>query len=364
MLADRGLKARVRDVREEALSRTLRETEALWEKDLQAGRISPWERQKKRDNLSFTTELSGFCEMDIIIEALPEDEDLKKKALQEVGALLTPRQVTVTNTSSLSVKELAKAFPYPHRFAGMHFFQPVRKMPLVEIVRTDLSEEAALRQVFQLAVFLGKTPVAVKDSPGFIVNRLLLPYLSEALWLLMEGYCVRQTDRLWREEFGFPVGPFRLMDEAGPGLCLKAAENLRKAGLPVYFPEKAPELLQSLKEGRKEGEGFYIYREGKPLRVNEKVRRFQKPGLKASFDECVKRGLYRLINEAVKAREEGAGRAEDIDLALVSGAGFPPFFGGPLRYAEERGISFIGEELRRLSKDRGERFHPHPAFFP
>ena len=362
LLAERGLRARVRDVRGEALSRTLRETEALWERDLQAGRRSGRELKKKRNNLSFTTGLFGFSQMDLVIEALPEDKDLKKKALQEIGAVLTPLQVTVTNTSSLSVGELAGAYPYPDRFVGMHFFHPVRKMPLVEIVRTDQSGEAAVRRAFQLAVRLGKTPVVVKDSPGFIVNRLLLPYLSEALWLLMEGYSVCQTDRLWRDEFGFPVGPFQLMDEVGPELCLKAADNFKRAGLPVYFPEKAPELLRELSGGRKKGEGFYIYG-GKPLRVNEKVRLFQKPGLKPSFDECVKRGLYRLINGAVQIREEGTARQTDIDLALVLGAGFPPFLGGPLKYAEDRGFPLIGEELREMAKREGRRFHPHPAFF-
>ena len=362
LLADRGHKVRVRDVRAEALSRALRETEALWEKDRRAGRLSGRELKKKRDSLSFTTELSGFSQMDIVIEALPEDEDLKKKALQEIGAVLTPLQVTVTNTSSLKVGELAKAYPYPDRFLGMHFFHPVRKMPLVEIVRLDQSGESAVRRVFQLAVQLGKTPVGVKDSPGFIVNRLLLPYLSEALWLLTEGYSVCQTDRLWRDEFGFPVGPFQLMDEVGPELCLKAAENFKRAGSPVYFPEKAPELLRELSGGRKKGEGFYIYGR-KPLRVNEKVRRFQKDGLKPSFDECVKRGLYRLINGAVQMRKEGTARQTDIDLALTLGAGFPPFLGGPLKYAGDRGFSLIGEELRKLADKRGRRFHPHPAFF-
>ena len=359
LLVEKGHSVRLRDIKKEALSHTLIQMEEIWGKQFLQGKIDKQEWQKRRDRISVTRDFSGFSSVDLVIETLPEDQKLKEKVLQEAGACLTPFQVLASNTSSLNLKDLASAYPWPKQFVGMHFFNPVHKMPLVEIIKTDQSEEAVVNRVFQLTKQLGKIPIVVQDSPGFIVNRLLMPYLSEALWLLQEGHSIQEVDHCYTHGFGFPMGPFRLMDEVGLDLCLKVIESFERAGLRVNIPEGMKNILQDLGPGRRGGEGFYIY--GRKPQVNEKIRSFQKPGVQTDSKECVQRGLYRLINEAVQIQEEKVAQEEDIDLALVLGMGFPPFLGGPLKYARDKGFSVIQKGLRDFAHRLGPRFIPHSA---
>lgn len=359
-LADKGYGVRLRDVKEEVLIQNFKETREFWKKQVIQGKINPWEKQRKEDCLSFIRDFSGFSKMDLIIEALPEDRDLKKKNLAEIGNHLTPDQVLASSTSSLRIGDLASSYPWPERFVGVHFFNPVYKMPLVEIVKTKQSDDFTVGKAFQLVKQLGKIPVIVKDSPGFIVNRLLMPYLSEALWFLTEGHPIKKVDYCYTHKFGFPMGPFRLMDEVGLDLCLKVIQSFESAGLPVPLPEGVKTILQDLCPGRKQGEGFYIYGK-RALKVSEKARRFQKSGIKIDSTECIHRGLYRMMNEAVTIREEGVAKEENIDLAMVLGAGFPPFLGGPLEYARGRGFAIVKKRLQDFSHRLGPRFTPHPA---
>ena len=359
-LVDKGQSVRLRDVKEEALIQTFKQAGEFWEKQVTQGKIKQWERQKKEDHLSLTQDFSGFSKMDFIIEALPENIALKKQALREIGRHLTSSQILASNTSSLSLGDLASSYPWPERFVGMHFFNPVHKMPLVEIVKTDQSDDFAIGKAFQLVKQLGQIPVIVKDSPGFIVNRLLMPYLSEALWFLTEGHHIKEVDYYYTHKFGFPMGPFRLMDEVGLDLCLKVIQSFEAAGLPANLPDGAKNILQGLCPGRKQGEGFYIYGQ-KSLKVSEKARQFHKSGMETNSEECVNRGLYRMINEATRIREEGVAREEDIDLAMVLGMGFPPFLGGPLKYARDKGFLVVEKKLRDFAYRLGPRFTPDPA---
>ena len=360
LLADQDHQVRLKDAKEEALIQVIKQAGDFLEKQMIQGEIQKWEKQQKKDRLSFTRDFSGFSKMDLIIEALPEDMALKKQALAEIGNHLTPGQVLASNTSSLRLGDLASSYPWPERFVGMHFFNPVYKMPLVEIVKTKQSDDFAIGKAFQLAKQLGKIPVIVKDRPGFIVNRLLMPYLSEALWFLVEGHPIKEVDYCYTHEFGFPMGPFRLMDEVGLDLCLKVIQSFEVAGLPIHLPDGAKNILQDLCPGRKQGEGFYIYGK-RALKVSKKARRFQKSGIKRDSTEYIHRGLYRMMNEAIKIREEGVAKEEDIDLAMVFGTGFPPFLGGPLKYAREKGFAIVKKGLQDFSHRLGPRFTPDPA---
>ena len=362
LLADKGQSVRLRDLRPAALSSVAKQADEFWAEQFSRGKIKQGEWRKKKDHFSLTRNLSGFSQMDIVIEALPEDKALKKQALKELGSHLTPDQIVASNTSSLNIGDLASACPCPGRVVGMHFFNPVHKMPLVEIVRTNQSDDSAVSRIFRLAKQLGKIPVIVKDRPGFIVNRLLMPYLSEALWLFMEGYNIKEVDHCFTHGFGFPLGPFRLMDEVGLDLCLKVMRSFEAAGLSVFFPTTGERVLQDLGSGRKQGSGFYRYGR-KSLTISKEAFSFQNPGLKLHSTECIHRGLYRLINEALRIREEGVAPEEDIDLAGVLGMGFPPFLGGPLKYARDRGLSVIEQDLQDFSHRLGPRFAPDPAVF-
>ena len=359
--ADKGQRVWLQDVKEEALIQSFHQARKFWKEQMIQGKIENWEKRKKEDRLSLTCSFSSFSKMDFIIETLPEDRDLKKKVLREIGSHLTPSQIFVSNTSSFSVGDLASSYAWPEQFAGMHFFNPVYKMPLVEIVKTDKSKDSVISKVFQWAKELGKIPVIVKDSPGFIVNRLLMPYLSEALWLLTEGHDVKRVDDFYTYDFGFPMGPFRLMDEVGLDLCLKVLQSFEKAGLSVVLPEGAKNILQDFCPGRKNGEGFYIYGK-KSLKVSEKARGFRKSDIKSDSTECIHRGLYRMINEAIQVKEEEVAQEEDIDLAMVLGMGFPPFLGGPLKYARDKGMNVIVNGLRDFSGHLGPRFMPRSSF--
>ena len=358
LLADKGQRVWLRDVKEEALVQSFQKARKFWKEQMIRGKIKEREKRKKEDHFSLISDFSDFSKMDFIIEALPEDRDLKKNVLREIGNHLTPSQIFVSNTSSFSVEDLAASYPWPEQFVGMHFFNPVYKMPLVEVVKTNRSKDSVVAQVFQLAKQLGKIPVMVKDSPGFIVNRLLMPYLSEALWLLTEGHSVKRVDDFYTYNFGFPMGPFRLMDEVGLDLCLKVLQSFENTGLSVYLPDGAKNILQAFSSGRKEGEGFYIYGK-KSLKVSDKARIFQKSAIKTDSMECIHRGLYRMINEAFQIKEEGIAQEEDIDLAMVLGIGFPPFLGGPLKYARDQGMNVIKKGLQGFSGRLGPRFTPH-----
>ena len=358
--ADRGLPVRLYDVKKEALSKALKEAYDFWKEQSRRGHIDKYELRKKQDRLSTDLTGDGFLKTDLIIEALPENRNLKKKVIREIGARLNPSAVFAVNTSSLSVSDLATAFPRPEQFVGMHFFHPAHKMPLVEIVKTQHSGDSAIQTAFHLAKSLGKTPVLVKDCPGFIVNRLLAPYLSEALHFLKEGKNIEEVDHIYTHSFGLPLGPFSLMDEVGPDLCLAALENLEEAGVNMNVPEEIRPILKDLGPGRKGGKGFYIYGP-KKRSVSPKILTLQKSGETIDPKDCVERGMYRLINEAFQILEEGTAGEEDIDLAMILGMGFPPFLGGPLKYAKDTGLKIIGDRLQSLTRRLGPRFTPHSS---
>jgi len=271
------------------------------------------------------------------------------------GALLA------SNTSSLSINALGSGLLHPERFVGFHFFNPVHRMPLVEVVRGERTGDAALVTAVGLARRLGKTPVVVKDSPGFVVNRVLMPYLREALHLLEEGYMVADIDSAMRR-FGMPMGPFEVVDEVGLDVAQKVAGVLVAA-----FPERIQsspaldKLVAAGRLGKKNGRGFYRH-DGRKRRPDRAVRSLlEMPHARRpqTIDSLAERMVLVMINEAARCVEEAiVAGPEQVDLAMVFGAGFPPHRGGVLRHADAAGLEHIVGRLRSLRAEKGPRFEP------
>jgi 3-hydroxyacyl-CoA dehydrogenase/enoyl-CoA hydratase/3-hydroxybutyryl-CoA epimerase len=273
--------------------------------------------------------------------------------------------VLASNTSSLSIAGIREKTPHPERVVGMHFFNPVHKMPLVEVIAPEGADPAAVNTVFAFTRKLGKTPILVKDTPGFLVNRLLMFYAIEALWLLDEGYRIEDLDRAM-SDWGMPMGPMALNDEVGIDVATKVAHILHEAfserlPLPAWL-DKTPE---SGRLGTKNGKGFYRYegRERKEpdptiyalLGLQPRVES-PDPGLIAD------RMVLPMVNEAARCLEEAVVRtAGDLDLALIFGTGFPPFRGGLCRWADQEGLGRIIATLERFESAVGDRFRPSEA---
>lgn len=365
LFAYHGVDVRLKDIQDEALRSGLRHARQLFDKAASRRRMGRRDADRAMRRISATLDYSGFGRVDLLVEAVVERMDVKQSVLREVEAEVPEHCVLTTNTSSLSVTEIASALRRPERFAGMHFFNPVHRMPLVEVVRGERTSDEALATVFQLARDLGKTPIVVNDGPGFLVNRLLAPYLNEAGWLLSEGGSIEQIDRVMKR-FGMPMGPFRLLDEIGLDVARHAAETMHEAFGEAFRPSPALAKLADLDRlGRKSGLGFYTYDKpgGREKDVDEEI--YSLLGLedeRRDLDEDLIRDrlLFVMVNEAARVLEGGIVRsAGDVDLGLITGTGFPPFRGGLLRWADEIGLEHVTARLREWLT-LGPRFEPAP----
>ncbi|MGH7730215.1 MAG: 3-hydroxyacyl-CoA dehydrogenase family protein, partial [Candidatus Eiseniibacteriota bacterium] len=306
-------------------------------------------------------ELNGAGRADVAMEAVVEDLEIKRRVFAELDVRLPAGAVLATNTSSLSVDALAQGLSHPERLCGFHFFNPVHRMPLAEIVRGKVTSDQTLVTAVALARRLGKTPVVVADAPGFVVNRILMPYLSEAMALLEEGYPLGVIDQAMRR-FGMPMGPFEVLDEVGLDVASKVGRVLSQA-----FPDRMArsssleKLTAAGRLGRKSGLGFYRHT-GKRRRPDPGLRRLlgltrERSG--ASREAITERLVLAMINEAARCLEEKlAPDAGAIDLAMIFGAGFPPFRGGVLRHADTIGLAKVEARLIALRAEKGDRAAP------
>ena len=356
-----GITVRVRDIKPEPLQKALETAVSLIRERSRKRRLPASDSDGQLARIYPTLTLDGIARADAAIEAVVEDLDIKRRVFAELEVRLGPGALLATNTSSLSVDELASGLKHPERFCGFHFFNPVHRMPLVEVVRGERTSDRTLVTAVALARRLGKTPVVVRDAPGFVVNRVLMPYLREAMVLLEEGFALTEIDAAMRR-FGMPMGPFEVVDEVGIDVAHKVAGVLSKAFPQRMTPSPALEaLLAKGRLGRKSGLGFYRHR-GRKREADPAVR--QLLGLtrerRASSPEVLSdRMVLAMINECARCLEEqvvaDAGR---IDLALIFGAGFPPFRGGPLRHADSLGLPKVHARLIALQAEKGERFTP------
>lgn len=353
LFADRGFQVRLIDINDQQLSDSLNWTEKLWKKQ----KINPYLLKQKKDRLSFSSNLWGLSTLDLVIEALPENKKLKKKLIAEISKKLNSSCLFASNSSSLCISELAESSAQPESFFGFHFFNPVEKSLLIELSLTENQKETLLPSLQKLAKQIGKIPIFVKDSPGFIVNRLLSAYLTECLFLYEEGCEIKKIDNCYTK-FGFPLGPFQLMDYVGLDICTSVLSQLREAHVITELPSWAEDIHKLLGLGKKEGKGFYTYNK-KSIPVNKQTDKINRKKEKAFFsdEQILERGLYRMINEGQKLLKEGLASSEaDIDLALVLGTGFPAFLGGPMNYAQHTGSSEIQERMEKLKQQYGKRF--------
>jgi 3-hydroxyacyl-CoA dehydrogenase/enoyl-CoA hydratase/3-hydroxybutyryl-CoA epimerase len=362
LAADKGVFARMKDIAPAALAHGFAAAAAVWREQVRKRRLTPREMARRMDRISGTLDDSGFARCEVTIEAVVEKLAVKRDVLRKWEAVVPAEAIFASNTSTLPISEIAVGASVPGRVVGMHFFNPVHRMPLVEVIRGERTSDETVATIFALAKALGKTPVVVRDAPGFLVNRILAPYLSEAVRLLQDGCRIEHVDEAMTE-WGMPVGPLALLDDVGLDVAVKAAEVLHAA-----FPERIATrgedaLVASGRLGRKNGKGFYEYagtsRRGPSDEAYAalRVKPADRPPLPPEVIQS--RLVLPMVNEAAFCLEDGIVRdPARLDLAMIFGTGFPPFRGGLLRWADTLGLGRVFTRLDDLSERLGPRFAP------
>lgn len=361
LFAAKDVRVRMKDLNWDAITKGYEHAYELFKKRLKRRKMIKSDVDNKMALIEGTTSYSGFHSLDLVVEAVVENLDVKKSVFAELDKKTNPNAILATNTSSLSVGSIAEATQNPDRVVGMHFFNPVDKMPLVEVIRGPKTSDEAVATIVDFSRKLGKTPVVVMDAPGFVVNRILGPYLNEAVHLLLEGVSVKELDKLMLK-FGMPMGPCVLLDEVGLDVAGKVAKVLFGA-----FGErmKPPSFMDTVTEGgrlgKKTKKGIYKYSaDGKREEVDESVfegAEIQSRESSLTDEVIINRMVFMMVNEAARILEEKVVRhVHDLDVAMIFGTGFAPFRGGLLRYADTVGPDTIVTELDMYARQYGARF--------
>ncbi len=321
-------------------------------------RLTPREVELKMGHISYTTKYDGFNNIDFVVEAVVENEDSKKSVYKDLEAVVKDECIIASNTSSISISILGSEMKKPERFIGMHFFNPVPRMPLVEIIPGDKTSDKTIATAVKLARDAGKTAIMVGDCPGFLVNRILLPYINECARIFEEGGGIEQIDKTI-EEFGMPMGPFTLADEVGLDVGFKVSKVLEEAyGKRMTVAPILKKMLDMSLFGKKNGNGFYIHK-GKNKKINSQVDALHFRNKEFNKSEIIDRAMLVMINEAARTLEEEIVKdASQLDMAMIMGTGFPPFRGGLLKYADSIGIEKVNLSLLHLQEKCGDRFEP------
>ncbi len=369
LAAIKGFEVVVQEIDDPALSAGRKRVETLFEKAVERRLLSANEARNKVAAIGWTTAWHGFERANLVIEAVLEDLNMKRQIFRELERRTRPDAILATNTSSLLVRQMQEGLAHPERVAGLHFFNPVHKMPLVEVVRSQQTLEFVTAILMKWATAVGKTPVLVADSPGFVVNRILMPYLNEAGMLVAEGMPIERVDQAMRR-FGMPMGPLELLDQVGLDVAAHVAKSIGPAFGDRLTPHPALEwMCQAGWLGQKTGLGFYRYTGKKrPVHTEALAKLRQELGAPSAIEPMLsadqmewarERMVCLMVNEAAACLAEGlAERAEVIDLAMVFGTGWAPHRGGPLRYADDRGAGEIVQVLEKFAKEIGPRFEP------
>jgi 3-hydroxyacyl-CoA dehydrogenase/enoyl-CoA hydratase/3-hydroxybutyryl-CoA epimerase len=355
-----GVDVRLKDANFEALGRGLRHAREVFAERRRRGSLKPREVERRMQRISVTTDYSGFRRADLVIEAVFEDLDLKRRVLAETESAIAADCVFASNTSSLPIGEIARGARHANRVLGMHFFSPVEKMPLLEVVVTPETDAWATATAVALGRRIGKHVIVVRDGAGFYTSRALAPYMNEAARLVEEGAAIEAVDHAMID-FGFPVGPLALMDEVGIDVGAKVGKILMHAfGERMAPPASMAVVVEDGRLGRKNKRGFYVYNGKK--RPDETIYALLPSGApRRTFDarDIQDRLVFAFLNEAARCLEEGILRSpRDGDVGAIFGLGFPPFRGGPFRYLDRLGARFATEVLERLAAHHGERFRP------
>ncbi|HEX5632771.1 MAG TPA: 3-hydroxyacyl-CoA dehydrogenase NAD-binding domain-containing protein, partial [Gemmatimonadales bacterium] len=358
------VEVRLRDAELARVGKGLRAAGGILDERLKRRRLTRPQHQRLAALLSGTDGYQGFGRAELVIEAVFEDLAVKRTVMAELEAVVRDDTVLGTNTSTIPIADIAAMARRPERILGMHYFSPVERMPLLEVIPHAGTAPRAIATAVRFGRRMGKTVVVVADSPGFWVNRILTPYLNEAGRLLLEGVPVEEIDRA-ATSFGFPVGPIALLDEVGLDVGQKAAGVMHAAlGERLAPADVVNRMVADGRLGRKSGRGFYRYEDGRKQGVDEDVYALLgvKPKDHTSGEMVQKRLVYAMLNEAAMAAGEGVVRnARDGDLGAIFGIGFPPFLGGPLRLIDDRDPVQVVATLRELAASHGDRFTPAPT---
>jgi 3-hydroxyacyl-CoA dehydrogenase/enoyl-CoA hydratase/3-hydroxybutyryl-CoA epimerase len=347
--AYKGFNVSLQDQNSEIVARALKRAHEYLRRRLKDARAV----QQVMDRLMPDVSGHGLRRADLVIEAIVEDVGIKQELFRSVEEQVPASTLLATNTSSIPLEALAMSLQEPSRVVGLHFFNPVAKMQLVEVVRGVHSAQDALNRASAFSVAIDKLPLVVKSSPGFLVNRILMPYLMEAMSMVEEGVPIWAIDRA-ATDFGMPMGPIELADTVGLDICLSVADELARP-LGVTVPDHLRTMVERGHLGKKSGRGFYRY----DVRGQPKTG----AGAKSGDTPITERLVLRILNEAMACLRDGVvADADAIDAGMVYGTGFAPYLGGPMRYVESMGETAISHSLYRLSEEYGERFVPDPGW--
>ncbi len=357
--AQRGLEVLLKDIKLDYAARGKAAIHRDVSKRVGKG-MTAFERDQLMSRLTITESYGGFDGVQLTIEAVLETLEMKQEVLREVEAVAPEGHVFASNTSSIPIQQIAAASRHPQAVLGMHYFSPVPKMPLLEIIRTEQTADWALATAIEVGLRQGKTIIVVGDKPGFYANRILAPYMNEALLLLKEGAAVDTIDQAMRD-FGFPVGPLKLIDEVG----MDVGAHVTSVMAPL-FAERGIELVQLQMDapglkGRKSGKGFYLYESGKSKGVNQGIYQYFGGGERRTISktEIQERLFLAMVNEAVYTLQEGVIQStRDGDVGAVFGIGFPPFLGGPFFYLNQQGSTQVLSRIEALVSRHGARYTP------
>jgi 3-hydroxyacyl-CoA dehydrogenase/enoyl-CoA hydratase/3-hydroxybutyryl-CoA epimerase len=347
----RGLDVTLQDRGPEYIRPAMERAGRLFEKKIR----DEQEQAATAARLRADAEGAGVADADLVIEAIFENADAKKELYAKLQPSMKPGAVLATNTSSIRLEDLRTGLDRPDRFLGLHFFNPVAKLPLVEVIRSADTSQEVLDVGFAFVKAIGKFPLECFSSPGFVVNRVLAPYMAEAMHLAEEGVPLRAIDRA-AEDFGMPMGPIELVDSVGIDVALHVSEVLG-AAFGREVPPRLSQMVGKKQLGRKSGQGFYAWEDGKAVKT-------EPDGPAPAVPEDIQdRLILPMVNESVACLHEGVvADADLLDAGVIFGTGFAPFRGGPLKYARDRGIDQILDRLDRLQQRYGERFRPHEGW--
>lgn len=361
VLADKGIRSILIDRESTGLQRGLNSISTYFQDRFKKKRIKWFERDTKTCHAMASLDFASLKNSKVIIEAVFEDVKIKHDVLNKCEDFANSKDfIFATNTSSIPISDIAQGSKNPSQIIGMHFFSPVPKMPLVEIIVTKDTSPVVASCIFDLACKMGKQVIVVNDGPGFYTTRILAFQVSEALKILAEGARIEDIDGAL-EKFGMPVGPITLLDEVGIDVASHIIQVLAKAFADrIHVPNEISALSKDDRKGRKNGRGFYTYQDGKKEAPDSSIySHFSNPRGHFDQQEIADRCMYVFLNEAARCLDQGIIRSEDDgDLGAIFGLGFPPFLGGPFHYAKTLGKQAVKEKLVQLASKYGKQFEP------
>lgn len=356
------LPVRIKDVRPEGIANAMKYSYDLHNKKVKRKFMRKSEMQAQLSMLTGSLDYKGFKDTDIVVEAVFEDLELKQSMVADVEANCSESTIFASNTSSIPIHQIAEKAARPEQVIGLHYFSPVDKMPLAEVIAHEKTSDETISTTVEFAKKQGKTPIVVKDGAGFYVNRILAPYMNEAACVLLAGEPIEHIDKAL-VKFGFPVGPMKLLDEVGIDVGAKISPILvADLGERFKAPDAFDKLLADDRKGKKNNRGLYDYTGKKPGKeVDSSVYKLIgiEPSKKMSFEQIAERCILLMLNEAAQCLDEGVIRnPRDGDIGTIFGIGFPPFLGGPFHYMDSLGINHVVARLEHYQGQIGDKFAP------